>query len=151
VVLTGIAQAEAAPKTDALFAVIDFIGNDDRRAYLTCGARDTTPDASVAQGYVVERVTTINISNLIRIVRAETAKLGLDLSAPFLPAPDSAEFSELVAAYGELEGVVVEARAIRKRDAAAQRVGAKVRAPAMGGAGRRNASGRASEAAAAAI
>jgi hypothetical protein len=52
----------------------------------------------------------------------------LDLSSAFLPAPDSTEFAALLAPYAAIEGGIVEARALRKRDTAAQRVGAKARA-----------------------
>lgn len=140
VVLITIAKAEADFTVDAHFAVVDFVGKDGQRAYLACGARDTTPDTIAAElakspparAFVAERVITINVSHLIRIVRTNAARIGIDLIAPFLPPPESAEFLELMAPYAELPGGIVEMRAAKKRDAIAGKIGARVRARAMG-------------------
>lgn len=140
VVLTAIAKAEADYTVDAHFAVVDFVAPDGRRAYLACGACDMTPETIAAElakspgarGFVAERVIAVNISHLIRIVRTNAARIGIDLTAPFLPPPESAEFLELMTPYAELPGGIVELRAIKKRDAMARKIGAQVRARAMG-------------------
>lgn len=140
VILTTIAKAEADVTADAHFAVVDFVGQDGKRAYLACGARDATPatiaaelaKSPAARGGVAERIITINVSHLIRIVRANAARIGIDLTTPFLPPPESAEFRELMAPYAELPGGIVEMRAAKKRDAIAGKIGARVRARAMG-------------------
>jgi len=140
-VLIAVAQAGVSNATVPL-AIIDLVRGDGRRAYVASAA---AVEPSAADGYVLERVTSINVSHIIDQVRARAARIDLDLSAPFLPAPDSVEFAEIMAPYAELEAGIVEARSIRKRDAAAQRVGARSRVIAMGGASHRSARSRVTE------
>jgi hypothetical protein len=53
------------------------------------------------------------------------ARCDLDLSAPFMPAPNSSDdFQEIMVPYAAIEtGVGVEVRAIKKREALVRRVG----------------------------
>lgn len=140
VVLAAIAKAEGDCTVDAHFAVVDFIAPDGQRAYLACGAHDATPETIAAElaksylvhGFVAERVIMVNISHLIRTVRTNAAQLGIDLTVPFLPAPESDEFLELMSPYAELPGCIVELRNVKQRDAMARKIGARVRARAMG-------------------
>jgi hypothetical protein len=81
----------------------------------------------------VERVTVINVSSIMRVVRSNAARLGLDLSAPFMPAPDSEQFAEIMELYAAIEtDLAVEVRAIKKREALVRRVGEDAREFAMG-------------------
>lgn len=136
VIVGAISEADTDPEAGALFAVVDFVHTDGRRAYLTCGGRDERPEANgvqfAARGYHVERVISVNVSLILQSVRTGAQRIGIDLSEPFLPAPDSAAFAELLAPYAELECGMVELRAIKKRDAIASKIGARVRARAMG-------------------
>jgi hypothetical protein len=132
-VLVAIATAEADPTTDTPFGVVDLVNADGKRAFLA--STTTLQVVKPGAGYVVERVISVNLSHLVRVVRANAAYIGLDLSARFLPPPNSTEFDQIVQPYAELEGGgIVEIKAIKKRDIAAQRVGAKARAIAMRGA-----------------
>jgi hypothetical protein len=142
VVLNVVAEADDNPAIDALFAVTDFVAPDGRRAHLACGAREgdavTAIAAQVARspaaaGFVTERITMINVSHLIRTVRINAARIGVDLVAPFMPAPASAEFQHLMEPFTTLPAGIIEARSCRQRELAARRVGAQARARAMGG------------------
>jgi hypothetical protein len=142
VLLTVVAQAEADFASDAHFAVVDFVNETDgRSAHLACGARDATPEAvaamvarsPAAQGYVVARINVVNVSHVIRVIRTTAARHGIDLTARFLPAPDSDEFQGLMQPYAQQETGIVERSARRKREAIARRIGEQARARAMGG------------------
>jgi hypothetical protein len=133
-VLRAIADAEhggsagSASTTDVLLGVADLARDGDgRRAVLACSAV-----AVGAEGFAVERVVTCNISRLIRRVRAEAERAGIDLSAPFLPPLGSAALDAILAPYAELQAIV-EHGARRKRLVAAGRAGGLARAVAMGG------------------
>jgi hypothetical protein len=126
-VLRAISEAESS-SADAVVGIADLTRDSDgRRAHLACGAA-----AVGAEGFATERVVACNISRLVRRVRVEAERAGIDLSAPFMPTPDSAEFSAILASYAELD-LVVEAGARRKRLADARRAGELARAVAMGG------------------
>jgi hypothetical protein len=129
-VLRAIAEAEHASTGDVLLGVADLARDvDGRRAYLACSALDVG-----AEGYTVERVTTINVSRLVRVVRINAERVGIGLSGALMPAPDSAEFSAILAPYSELQAVVEHsASARRKRLADVRRAGELARALAMGG------------------
>jgi hypothetical protein len=134
--LRAIAAAEhssagsAGSTGDALLGLADLVRDGDgRRAYLACSA----PDVG-AEGYTVERVVTVNVAHLVRRVRAEADRVGINLSGAFMPAPDSGEFREIMAPYGELPAIVEHsAGARRKRLTAAGRAGERARQIAMGG------------------
>jgi hypothetical protein len=154
--LAVVARAEADFATDALFAVVDFIGSGGRSAHMACGAHAATPEAiaaavaksPAAQGYVAERINAVNVSHIIRMVRTAAARHGIDLTDRFLPAPGTAEFAELMAPYKQQEIGIVEVGARRKREASARRIGEQVRARATGqGAGSRRARSRSPQAA----
>jgi hypothetical protein len=154
VVLLVVAEAEASTlggTTDVAFSVIDLVNDDGRRAYLCSGDAELA-NSQAAQGFVAERITTINFTKIIRAVRDGGARLGLDLSAPFLPAPDSVEFAEVMQLYDpEVMGLVVEQKALKRRDMLARKIGAQVRARAMGGAAGRKMRGQNPEVAATAV
>jgi hypothetical protein len=135
VVLRAIAQAEAATSTDVMLGVNEFAReSDDRRGHFAyCGRVAELEKSPDAAGYTVERVVTVNVSRAIRIVRANAARLGVDLSGSLMPPPDSAEFDAIMTAYTELPPGIVESNAYRQRTAAARRAGEKARAVAMGG------------------
>ncbi|MFL5239886.1 MAG: hypothetical protein ACJ8EL_20275 [Rhizomicrobium sp.] len=140
--LTVVAQAESDVSVDALFAVSDLIREaDGRRAHLARGARDAIPEAIAAElarspegkGYVAERINLVNVSHIIRRIRVTAARHGIDLTSPLMLAPASEEFQELMQRYARQENGIVEARARRKREAIARRVGEQVRARLAGG------------------
>jgi hypothetical protein len=142
--LAAVAQGDADRLKHAMFSIVDLIRESDGRlAYLAC--HHATPEiidagaakAALAEGYTIERVNTVNISRIVRLVRANAAWIGLDLSAPFMPAPTTPEFEALMAPYTEPGNGLVEVRAIKKREALARRIGEQVRARAMGGIGHR--------------
>jgi hypothetical protein len=74
VLLVVLAQAEASA-TDVAFAVIDLVHDDGRRAYL-CSGDAELGNSPAAQGFVAERVTTVNVSRIIRAVRDGAARIG---------------------------------------------------------------------------
>ncbi|WP_407174435.1 hypothetical protein [Bradyrhizobium sp. STM 3562] len=137
--LNVIAEAEHGP-IDALFVMVDLIREaDGTRGHLACGAHAASlamigaEVANLAPGYTIERVTAINVNQITRTVRANAARLGVDLSGPFMPAPGSTEFTEIMAPFAELPTGMVEASARRKRESAIRRVSERVRQRAMGG------------------
>jgi hypothetical protein len=93
VVLSVIAQAEVDRSNDAAFAVVDLIhATTGRRAFTACGFREP------AEGYITERITTVNLSYIIRTVRAVAARHQLvGFSAPFMFAPTSTEYAVVMA------------------------------------------------------
>jgi hypothetical protein len=126
-VLRAIADAEHG-SADVLLGIADLVREDDgRRAHLACAA----PDVG-AEGHTTVRVVTCNVSRLIRRVRASAERVGIDLSAPFMPARDSAALDAILAGYTELQAVV-EHGARRKRLAGARHAGERARQLAMGG------------------
>jgi hypothetical protein len=163
VVLRAIAEAEADTANDTMISVAD-VERDDRRGHVAYVGRNAAVDAvvgnpateekpgvstDVADDYTIERVVGVNVTRTIRTIRASAAAEHIDLSGAFMPVPGSVEYDAIMSAFGELPGGVVETGAFRKRESAMRKVGEKARLIAMGGAGHRNASGRASEAAAA--
>jgi hypothetical protein len=72
-------------------------------------------------------------------------RIGLDLSAPFLPESGSEAFDAMMAPYADMVSAVVEQKTLRKRDAAMRKLGERVRALAMGGIVRGNVRDRKSE------
>jgi hypothetical protein len=136
-VLRAISAAEHSA-TDALVGVVELARDSDGRpAVLAC----STTDVGV-EGYTVARVVTVNISRLVRAVRASAERAGIDLSDVFMPASGSAALDAIMAGYAELD-LIVEASARRQRLAAARQAGELARRAAMGvpiGAGRRKAS-----------
>jgi hypothetical protein len=130
-VLRAIADAEHGT-TDAMLGIAELAGeSDSRSAYVACSAADVG-----VEGYTVERVVTVNVSRLIRAVRDNAKRVGIDLSSEFMPAPTSTEFSEIMASYSELQAIV-EHSGRRKRLADARRAGEQARMIGMGGAGHR--------------
>jgi len=49
------------------------------------------------------RITFVNVTEVLRRVRANAAAANLDLSDPFLPAPDSVAFAELLSAGRKMD------------------------------------------------
>jgi hypothetical protein len=133
--LAAVAAADADTEIDSTLAVADLIRKDDgQRALLAwCAGHAVTALAMSPEsnGYTVERVTVTNISSIVRAVRANAARLDLDLSAPFMPAPGSDDFQEIVAPYAAIEAGPVEVRALKKAEAAARRLGEQARALMM--------------------
>jgi hypothetical protein len=133
VLLGAVSKAEAARDTDAALMIIDFIREaDGKRAYTACTVLDPQPETP--QGFVVERVVTVNISFLIRCVCINAARCGIDLSAPFLPTPNSTSLAAIVKPYIDLAlPDVVEERALPRHERTARRAGEIARSIAMGG------------------
>ncbi len=50
------------------------------------------------------RIILVNVTEVLRRVRANAAAKGLDLSDPFLPPPDSKAFAELMSAGRKMDG-----------------------------------------------
>lgn len=96
VVLSVIAQAEVDRSNDAAFAVVDLIhATTGRRAFTACGFREPVEGV---EGYITERITTVNLSYIIRTVRAVAARHQLvGFSAPFMFAPTSTEYAVVMA------------------------------------------------------
>jgi hypothetical protein len=134
VVLIAIAQAGVS-KQNVPLAIIDLTRDDGRRAYITCTDAVEPPNAAAAQGYVLERVVSINVSHIFGVVRANATRIGLDLSAPFLPEPGSETFDAMMGPFvdANLMGSLIEAKSLRKRDMLARKAGAQARAHAIGG------------------
>jgi len=148
--LRAVALSEADIALDVMFVVTDFVDADGKRAFLASAAQGATADAVAADavevtGYVAERINAVNISRIVRVVRANAARLRIDLREAFMPAPNSAEFDDLMKSFEELPSGIVEARALRRHEVAARKAGELARAVAMGGTGRRNPRERASE------
>jgi hypothetical protein len=136
VVLIVVADAETGT-TDVLLAVADLVHSDGRRAYLACGA-DAMIELATAKGFTIERATTVNISAIIRSIRANEARVGIDLSGSFLPAPTMIGFTDMVKQFQAAPmGVTVETKFLRKRDALARKLGTQVRMQLIGGARQR--------------
>jgi hypothetical protein len=134
--LHAVAKAEAAETDagfDAWFAVADLVRRDDgsRSLMAWCTGSVTLAGLPEANGPMFERITMINISRIVRAVRVNAARCDLDLSAPFMPAPDSDDFQEIMAAYARETGGFVEARALKKAEASARRLGGQARAIMM--------------------
>jgi hypothetical protein len=91
-----IAQAEVDRSNDAAFAVVDLIhATTGRRAFTACGFREPVEGV---EGYITERITTVNLSYIIRTVRAVAARHQLvGFSAPFMFAPTSTEYAVVMA------------------------------------------------------
>jgi hypothetical protein len=133
VVLAVTATAEADRTKDAAIAFVDLIhATTGGRAFMACGFREPI---EAVDGYVTERITTVNLSYIIRTVRAVAARNGLvGFNAPFMYAPTSTEYAVVMAPYAEaITSDIVEESSIRKAEALARRVGAEARRIAMGG------------------
>lgn len=143
VVLTTIGEAEADRAHDVMLAVIDCVDADGKRAFLASAAHDA--GAGAPNGYTVERINAVNVSQIIRAVRASAVRFRIDLNDVFMPAPVSETFAAIMAPFAEMPGGIVAARDLRRRETAARRAGEASRAIAMGGAGRRKVAERAQE------
>jgi hypothetical protein len=133
VVLAVIAAAETDRSTDAAFAVVDLIrATTGRRAFMACGFREPV---EAVEGYITERITTVNVSYVVRTVRVVAARNGLvGFDAPFMPAPDGTDYATILAPYVDaINSDIVEEAGMRKAEALARRVGAEARRIAMGG------------------
>lgn len=128
-ILFTIAEAEASREADVAFAVVTAVTVDGKRGFVAHGG-SLPPKPSYT---VAEQIVSVNVSHLCRLLRADAAKVGLDLRDRFLPPPNSAAFAEIVRPYAELESGIIEAKAIKKRDVAARRAGDRARMIAMGG------------------
>ncbi|MFG3593299.1 hypothetical protein [Bradyrhizobium sp. RDI18] len=134
-----LAEAEAHPDHDASFCVVDLERESDgQKAHFVAGAADlVNPQALAAEllestpgarGYVAVRVNCINISRLVRFIRKTAAANGIDLSAAFLPPPDSHAYRDLMRPYVELrDQAIIEVKNRKKREAVAAKIGEKAR------------------------
>jgi hypothetical protein len=100
VVLAVIATAEADRTKDAAIAFVDLIhAATGKRALMACSGREPI---DAVEDYVIERVTTINVSFVICTVRAAAARNRLvGFTEPFMPAPNSTEYAVIMAPYVE--------------------------------------------------
>lgn len=131
VVLIVAAEAEVGMANDVLVAFADLAHGDGRGAYLACGA-DAMMELAAAKGFTIERATTVNISGIIRAVRAK--RVGVDLSEAFLPVPTMADFADMLKPFeGGPMGIIVEQKSLTKRDASARKLGVQVRMQMIGG------------------
>ncbi|MBR0900976.1 hypothetical protein JQ616_38975 [Bradyrhizobium tropiciagri] len=134
VLLQIVAGAEADTDTDAMLCVMDLVRERDgvRAYFVSCAAVDAflpeLPRSCETHDFVPERLIMINVSQVIRALRVSALRIGVDLTAPFLPPPDSLEFQKLMASYSQLPHTMVELHTIKKRDALARKIGAKARA-----------------------
>lgn len=130
-----VAEADARPERDAFLVVVDLERNTDRAAaHFVAGATDvTSPEAlaadivrnmPAARGFTATRVISVNISRLMRFIRAQGVRHGIDLSHAFLPPPDSDTFRDLMSPYVEMrDAAIIEVRNRAKREALAERLG----------------------------
>jgi hypothetical protein len=120
-----VAEAEANPDHDASFCVVDLERErDGQKVHFVAGASDL-PSAT---GYVAVRVTCTNVSRLLRFVRKRAAEHDIDLSAAFLPPPNSKIFSDLMRPYVEIrDEALVEVNNRKKRETVAAKIGEKAR------------------------
>lgn len=134
-----VGVAEADPSHEAHFCIIDLQRNSDgAQANIAAGASDVVmPELLAAdmmeqpelRGFSATRVVSVNVSHLIRFVRAQGAAHGLDLAAAFFPPPDSAEYAELMRPYVERrDAAIIEAKNRRNRATLADRLGDRARA-----------------------
>jgi hypothetical protein len=126
-----VADAEEFPNTSAAWvSVICFQWLSDGKEAPTLvpfsvieSTSTGTPDFDAAWS------KSINVAYIIRRVRENAKKHGIDLSEKFMPAPGSNELEELLEPYGEHgPGIVFGARARKQREAIERRAGEEVRA-----------------------
>jgi hypothetical protein len=132
VVLAVIATAEADRSKDAAFAVVDLVhATTGKRAFMAAGFREPI---EAAEGYITERITTVNLSYIIRTVRAVAARNGLvGFDAPFMYAPTSTEYAVVMAPYVEaITSDVIAESEMRRAAQLARRAGQSARSIAMG-------------------
>lgn len=105
---TAIAMSEEHPDRPANYAIVEFDRNG-KREFLTAATNsiDTGEIArklsmsKVALGATAQRITLCNVTPLIAVIRRTGAAYDIDLSAPFLPAPNSDDFKALFNPYAE--------------------------------------------------
>jgi hypothetical protein len=135
-----VAEAEAHPDHDATFCIVDLERESDgQQAHFVAGAADlVNPQALAAdllkvtpgaKGYVAVRVICTNVSRLIRFIRKTATEHSIDLSAAFLPPPDSQAFGDLMRPYVEVrDEALIEVKNRKKRETVAAKIGEKARA-----------------------
>jgi hypothetical protein len=133
VVLAVTATAEADRTKDAAIAFVDLIhATTGGRAFMACGFREPI---EAVDGYVTERITTVNLSYIIRTrARRRRTQWARWVQCALHVRPTSTEYAVVMAPYAEAitSDIVVES-SIRKAEALARRVGAEARRIAMGG------------------
>jgi hypothetical protein len=134
IALAAVAAAEADRAKSVAFAVIDLVREKDgRRGYMAGCSRDVT---EIVEGWTIERVSSVNVSFLIRLVRGVAARErlpGFDQS--FMPAPDSEAFAVIVKPFIDAQlPDLIEEHAMSRVETMARRAGALARRIAMGGA-----------------
>jgi hypothetical protein len=114
--------------------VVDFETAAGKAAHMVCGTHGEVDAVSLLssrapQDAKATRETKVKINGLIYFVRANAARLGINLMAPFVPSPGDPRLAELLAPWAEARERAIEmTKAIRKSDeAAAAKAGALVR------------------------
>lgn len=135
-----VAEADANPDCQASFVIVDLEReHDGAQAHFVAGTADVVQPELLAadlvrstpqtRGFTATRITCINVSRLMRFIRAQATAVGIDLSHSFMPPPDSREFAELMRPYTDRrDAAIIEARNRRNREALADRLGDKARA-----------------------
>lgn len=120
----AVAMAEEHPDQPALFCVVDFYPGG-KRAHLCCATTSTNLD-EIAQrvamtpqalGAIAKRISSVNATRLIKWLRGNAAKHGIDLSTPFLPPVNSPEFAEIFAPYVDVRDAAIATVKQRKAKA----------------------------------
>jgi hypothetical protein len=116
------AYAEADPDKPANFHVVDFTIPGGKAGHMVCGSQGDIDVVRLLsfrapKGATPERETKVNLIPLIRFVRANAARHGLDLLSPFVPPAGHPRLAELIAPWREArERTVDMLKAIRRSD-----------------------------------
>jgi hypothetical protein len=138
-----VAHAEDDPTRPANFCVVDFRLADGKQGHMVCGAAGAIDEEALAlrlamtpqaKGAEPERIVCVNVARLIRFMRENAARHGIDLLDRFLPPPGDPALVDLLAPWkAAKESAIDMARALRRKDEiAAERAGALVRSALEG-------------------
>ena len=114
-----VARAEADASQAAKFCVVDFTTADGKSAHLVCGAGGVISDEEIAAktaatpqaaGAEAKRIVCVNLTRLIRFMRENGARHGINLiDSPFLPAaPDDQRTIDLLTPWAEARARAIE-------------------------------------------
>jgi hypothetical protein len=112
-----VARAEADPSQAAKFCIVDFMTKSGKAANLVCGAGGVISDEEIAAqlaatpqaaGAEATRIVCVNLTRLIRFMRENGARHGINLMGPFLPWPDDQRTIDLLAPWTEARARAIE-------------------------------------------
>ena len=113
-----VAHAESDASQAAKFCVVDFTTKDGKAAHLVCGAGGISDEEIAAKiaatpqagGAEAKRIVCVNLTRLIRFMRENGARHGINLiDSPFLPAaPDDQRTIDLLTPWAEARARAIE-------------------------------------------